>query len=134
MKKTADITVKTIGLIKRAMLPIWVFFLSVPARIAIAAEGAGSSVLGQPAFDPPIGPKTFAGIISVIVDVVIQVGTIVVIMAIIYSGFLFVTAQGNDAKLEKAKSTFFWVIIGAIVLLGANQLAGVVETTVDQFK
>ena len=82
----------------------------------------------------PIGFTSFGAIVGAIVDVVVKVGTLLVIMAIIYAGFLFVTAQGSPDKISKAKATFLWVIIGSVILLGADQLSEVVQNTAGQFK
>lgn len=67
-------------------------------------------------------------------DIVLPIGTVVVVLFIIYSGFLFVTAQGNPTKLETAKSAFLYACIGAVVLLGAFVIAQVIQGTVDKIK
>src|SRR3989344_6935587 len=51
---------------------------------------------------------------------------------IVYSGFLFVSAQGNSSNLEKAKQNFMYVIIGAILILGAWVIATLIGGTVTQ--
>ena len=85
------------------------------------------------AFSNPIGFDTFADVAKAITGVVVQVGTVVVVLAIIYSGYLFVTAQGNDEKISTAKRTFVWVVVGAIIVLGAQILGEVVCTTAGEF-
>jgi hypothetical protein len=65
-----------------------------------------------------------------ILKIVITVGVPIVALAIIYSGFLFVAAQGNPEKLKKAKDTLLYVIIGAAILLGAYVIAEAIEATV----
>jgi hypothetical protein len=84
-------------------------------------------------FNSPIGFSSFREIIVAIVNVVVRVGSILVLLAIIYAGFLFVTAQGSEDKIKTAKKTFTYVIIGSIILLGAQQLANVVANTAGQF-
>lgn len=54
----------------------------------------------------------------------------IVVVFIIYAGFLFVTAQGNETKLTKAKSVFGWTLVGAAILLGAKIIASVLSSTV----
>ena len=44
------------------------------------------------------------------------------------------TAQGNETKLEKAKTTFLWTVIGAAVLLGSWAIAQVIQTTINQLR
>ena len=42
---------------------------------------------------------------------------------IMWSGFLFLTARGSDEQLKKAKTVFYWTVVGGAVLVGANVLA-----------
>lgn len=56
------------------------------------------------------------------------------IIFMVYSGFLFVEAQGNEEKLSKAKTNFKYVIIGAVLILGAWTIALILKGTVDQLQ
>ena len=69
-------------------------------------------------------------LIREILKIVITIGVPIVALAIIYSGFLFVAAQGNPEKLKKAKDTLLYVIIGAAILLGAYVIAEAIDATV----
>ena len=53
-------------------------------------------------------------------------------LAIVYSGFLFVTAQGNETKLEKAKKVIVWTLIGGVLVLGAQVVATAIQGTVRE--
>lgn len=48
-------------------------------------------------------------------------GMIAIIM-IIYSGFVWMTARGNEAQVTKAKENLFQVIIGLIFIIGGYAL------------
>jgi len=79
--------------------------------------------------------NTLTGFVaSILNDVVVPVGAVVVVIAVIYSGFLFVIAQGNEQKLEKAKMTFLFTVIGAAVLLGAAVIANIITVTINQLR
>lgn len=54
-----------------------------------------------------------------------------VVLMLVYSGFLFVSAQGNPSKLEEAKKWFFWVVVGGLIILGAQALTWAIERTVN---
>lgn len=71
-------------------------------------------------------------LIDVILRAIIQIGTPIAAIFIIYSGFLFVIARGNDTKLTKAKNTLMWTLIGTAVLIGSAVIAGVIKATMDQ--
>ena len=72
-------------------------------------------------------------LINNIFDAVIQIALVFIIFAIIYSGFLFVKAQGNPEKLSEAKRIFLYTIIGGVILLGASAITEVVCNTANQF-
>jgi len=55
----------------------------------------------------------------------------IAVVFVVYSGFLFVAAQGNSEELAKAKRNFFWTIIGVALLLGAWALAVLIKGTID---
>jgi heme/copper-type cytochrome/quinol oxidase subunit 2 len=55
----------------------------------------------------------------------------VVVLALVYSGFLFVSAQGNHTKIEEARKWFFWVVVGGLIILGAQALTWAIEATVN---
>lgn len=73
-------------------------------------------------------------LISAILDIVVQIGVPVVALFIIYSGFLFVKAQGNPEALKTAKTALIWTLVGAAVLLGASVLSSVISGTIDQLR
>ncbi|MBP6883739.1 MAG: hypothetical protein KBC06_00705 [Candidatus Pacebacteria bacterium] len=79
---------------------------------------------------PPIPYKTIPEFIQVILIGVIKIGIPIIALALIYSGFLFVAAQGNSEKLETAKKSLLYTIIGAAILLGAWAIAILISETV----
>ncbi|OGG58042.1 hypothetical protein A2853_00930 [Candidatus Kaiserbacteria bacterium RIFCSPHIGHO2_01_FULL_55_17] len=56
----------------------------------------------------------------------------IITLFLVISGFLFITAQGNEQKLATAKKNFFYVIIGALLILGAWIIATLIAGTVTQ--
>lgn len=79
----------------------------------------------------PLESETFADLIAKIAKIVAQIGFPVAVIAIIYAGFLFVTARGSEEQIKKAKTTFFWSILGTALLLGAWALAEAIKTFVE---
>lgn len=66
-----------------------------------------------------------------ILKLVIQIGAVIVVLMLVYVGFLFVVAQGNESKLTTAKNALLWTVIGALVLLGAQAIASGIQATVQ---
>ncbi len=56
--------------------------------------------------------------------------TPVVVIMLLYSGFLFVSARGNAEKLGEAKKALLYTLIGAAIVLGAQGIATVLSNTV----
>lgn len=77
------------------------------------------------------GPQTIPDFIKAVINIVLIVGIPIVALAIIYTGFLFVSAQGNPEKLTKAKNSLMYVLIGAALLLGAFVIAEAIGKTVE---
>ena len=73
--------------------------------------------------DNPLKAETIGELITTIADFAVTIGLPIAIIFIVYSGFLFVSARGNEKKLETAKEGFKWSIIGAALIVGADFLA-----------
>jgi heme/copper-type cytochrome/quinol oxidase subunit 2 len=82
----------------------------------------------------PIQAKSTAEVLKAFFDILVQIGAVAVTLAVVYAGFLFVAAQGNPEKLNQARKTLFYTIIGALVLLGAQVIAGVIESTIKELQ
>lgn len=83
----------------------------------------------------PLGKNTtlFTVIVRVVDGLIILAIPIVVFM-VIYAGFLFVTAQGNVEKLEKAKRAILYSLIGALILVGAWAIADLIRSTIESLR
>ncbi len=74
----------------------------------------------------PLNANSFSEVVNKVKDLIIEIGSPIAIMFIIYSGFLFVAARGNEKKLEEAKETFKWTIIGTALIIGGAAIAAAV--------
>lgn len=106
----------------------------VPYLYVYAQPGPGYSSGGSNPLENPLSVNSFAELIDSILKIVLAIGTPIAVLAIIYSGFLFVTAQGNEEKLKTAKSALVWSIAGTAVLLGSWVLAGAIGATIEELK
>ncbi|MEX0931287.1 MAG: hypothetical protein WDZ88_00895 [Candidatus Paceibacterota bacterium] len=79
----------------------------------------------------PICANSFLELVEIILrDIVSPILAIVAVFFLMYSGFLFVTAQGNETQLTKAKGVLKWTLIGLFVLIGARVFAEIIQATV----
>lgn len=82
--------------------------------------------------NPLSGISDIPSLILTIVNAIKTIGYYVVVVFIIYSGFLFVKARGDEKGLQEAKKAFLYTVIGAAILLGASILSEVINNTVNQ--
>lgn len=109
--------------------------LSLFSLIASASENPNPPPTPPGTLDNPLKYNTLGEFIRALLnEAVIPIGGVLVVLAIIYCGFLFVTAQGNETKLQKAKTAFLWTVVGAAVLLGAAVLSDAVVNTIKLLK
>lgn len=85
-------------------------------------------------FNNPLKYDSIPAFLSALLDIVTIIMMPIIVVAIIYGGFLFIKAQGNETELTKVKSTFLWVLIGALLVLGASTLSRAIEGTVNEIK
>lgn len=79
----------------------------------------------------PIKYSTFSAFAAAVTKTAVQVLMPFIVLAFIYSGFLFVKAQGNDTGLTEAKKVLWYSMIGAFILLGAWGFAQIIGQTVS---
>jgi len=83
----------------------------------------------------PFKSNTISGLIKVIVnDLLIPIGSVVAVVMIMYAGFMFVVARGDQTKITKAKDALLYAVIGAAILLGAWVISDVISGTITQLK
>lgn len=94
-------------------------------------EGTGVTDLGF-AIENPLESDidTLPEFINRIVEIFLMVGTPIIALMIIYSGFLFVIARGNAEAIEKAKKALGYTLLGAAILLGAFVISTAIQDTI----
>ena len=62
-----------------------------------------------PAGDIPV-------VFSIIADILLGITGSIAMVALIYTGILYVTARGDDTQLDKAKNILLYIIVGLVVI------------------
>jgi len=114
-------------IIKYTYINLVIFLLPMFLNAATPGPGTGDPVPGIP---NPIKSDTIEELLAAVLDIIVRIGTPIIVLAFIYSGFKFVEARGNPAKLEIAKKALTYTAIGAAVLLGASALGTLIGSTV----
>ncbi|OHB10715.1 MAG: hypothetical protein A3G05_00960 [Candidatus Zambryskibacteria bacterium RIFCSPLOWO2_12_FULL_45_14] len=99
-------------------------------------QGGGTSIPVNITLDNPfkqgVGNSLFTLMKAIVDNIILPVGGVLAVLAFIYSGFLYVTASGNDTKLKTAHKSLLYTAIGTAVLLGSWLLANVICSTINQ--
>ncbi len=126
-------------------LCVWMFIfipLFVLAQSATPGGGSGapggntsggSSQVIPPVQNPLKGANDLMSFIrAVLNNIIMPIAAVGVVFWIIWSGFQYLLAQGNPAKITAANKQLLWSLIGAGILLGAAGISAVVERTVKE--
>lgn len=82
----------------------------------------------------PTSFSTFTGLVEALLKSIVYIALPIISLFIVYAGFQFVTAQGNVTKLDAAKKNFMYVVLGALLILGAWALAQLIGNTVNELR
>lgn len=80
----------------------------------------------------PLQTNDLYQFLSQLLKLVAQIAFPVIVLFMVYIGFLFITAQGKPDKIKEARNYFFWALVGALLVLGAYALSLAIKGTVDQ--
>lgn len=79
----------------------------------------------------PLNATSITELFQTLLDVVMVFAIPIIVFFIIYAGFLYVTARGNEHTIEQAHRALLYALIGGMLILGARVLIDVVSGTVD---
>lgn len=82
--------------------------------------------------NPLTNTATLEGLLEAFLHAVVQIGAVFLVLALVWVGFKFTQAQGNEEKIKEARHALFWVVIGGLILLGAELIAQIVAATAEQ--
>lgn len=77
----------------------------------------------------PLKSKNIETFLLNIIDILLVFALPLVILYIMYAGYLFVTAQGNATKVTEARSALLWAVVGGVIVFGAKIIVEVVKGT-----
>ncbi|HLC69606.1 MAG TPA: hypothetical protein VJH75_01005 [Patescibacteria group bacterium] len=98
-----------------------VFFLSIPVVVAAQGDDHGLTATGQNAgYD---GGRDVYALIGTIISAGLGLIAILFFALALYAGIRWMTAQGNDQHVEKAKDTLRGAIIGLVITVAAYAIS-----------
>ncbi len=123
---------------KRSIAPLLlaIVLLALPlATLALQTPGGGGSFgalqenlqgAGEAAFGTGATERTLPEIIGRVIQVFLTIVGVIFMVLMVYAGYLWMTAQGEEAKVDKAKDTIKAAVIGLTVVVAAYAITNFV--------
>lgn len=90
----------------------------------LEAVGAGESLGGSAAPYQPIGQNNdLASIVGIVIQAFLGILGVLFLVYMLYAGYNWLIAQGDEEKVTKAKDTIRRAIIGLIITIGAYAIS-----------
>lgn len=102
-----------------------VLLLIGAASSALALDfgsGAVQKAASDAGFDPNTSETTFAETIGVIIYILLSFTGVIFLVLMVYAGWLWMTARGEEEPVEKAQKIIISSVIGFIILVGAYSI------------
>ena len=124
---------------KKLLLKVSAWFATLPVLLLPATALAQLSK-SYDTLEDDIGPaigaeattNTLPELIGNIIKVLLSVLGIIFVVLIVYAGFLYLTAGGEDEKVKKAKKLLTQSVIGLIIIVAAYAISAfVIEALID---
>jgi len=64
-----------------------------------------------------------------VIDILLTFALPLIVLYIMYAGYLYVTAQGNPAKVTEARTALLWAVVGGVIVLAAKIIISVIQST-----
>ncbi|MFZ4632202.1 MAG: hypothetical protein ACOYL8_03305 [Patescibacteria group bacterium] len=114
---------------KNIFFKIVSFFFLLPN--IVQAEGVGiqkafSNVKENFGSQADVNNSDLLTVVASLVQLALSVMGVVFVIFMIYAGFLWLTAAGNDQKVDKSKTILFQSILGLIIVVGAYAITSFV--------
>jgi len=101
-----------------------------PSSVTSGDSSSGNQASGQTLANP-LKVGSLDELLTAVLKAAIQLGTVILTLALVYVGFRFVAARGNEEKIRSARTALMYTIIGGLILLGATAIQAVITSTVS---
>ena len=105
---------------------IAVVLLAMSSAPSVSALDFGSEATkkaaGDAGYNPGTTETTFAETVGTIVYLLLSFSGVIFLVLMVYAGYLWMIARGDEAEVEKAQKIIISSIIGLIILVGAYSI------------
>lgn len=78
----------------------------------------------------PLQADDIITFITQIIEIILIFALPIIVLFIMYGGYLLVVAQGNPGKITEARNAIFAAVIGGVIVLGTKIIIDIIQNTV----
>ncbi len=97
--------------------------LVLPSFVSAALPSDKLKIVGEGSYAPLTESNSLAGIVGIGIQAFLGLLGVIFLVLIIYAGYNWMTAQGEEEKVTKAKDTLQRAVIGLIIVIGAYAIS-----------
>ncbi len=97
--------------------------LSFP-MVVLGAEGI--------TIDNPLETKDVQELLNNVIDAILQIVGVIAVAMIVYGGIQYMISGGEEKKLESAKKTITYAVVGLVVVILAGAIINFIIATVGK--
>lgn len=116
----------------KKLVPVFGILIALALAFPVFASDA-TNVTASPTLTNPLKSdyNTFSKFAAAVINAAVTIMLPFVVLGFVYSGFLFVKAQGKPKEIEEAQKAITWSVVGAFILFGAYGFAQIISTTIS---
>ena len=105
------------------------------SRFILCAFLALPNIVFSQGLSNPLGEvDSIEDVLVALLNAFIVIATPIIVLVVIYAGFLYVTARGNAEQTKQATTALTYAIIGGVILIGAVAISEIVANLVNSFR
>ena len=120
----------TLKKIKAGVLTVMVLSVFAVPAITLAQTAADLDLGLDSAANIGLGDRGLKDSINSIIQILLGFLGILAVIIILWGGFIWMTAAGDETKVDKAKKLIISGIVGIVIILAAYIIANFVITTI----
>ncbi|OGH82899.1 MAG: hypothetical protein A2469_03325 [Candidatus Magasanikbacteria bacterium RIFOXYC2_FULL_40_16] len=102
-------------------LPMIAFAQTKP-NIGLGDDGLVKDAVKEAGYNSNTTETTFASTLGAVVKILMNFSGVIFMSLMVYAGFLWMTARGEEAKVDKAQSIIKASIIGLVIVVSAYSI------------
>lgn len=116
--------------LEKSLLISWIIIVLFFPSVAFAKKQItdAGSILTRVAEGTGVEQRDISSIVGTVIQAALLLTGIIFLVLMVYGGFLWMTARGNDDQVTKARNVIISAIIGIVVVVSAYAITTFVTT------